>query len=143
MNRFLNIIGLLAFLSSCSNTQRCNELEEKIMNVCAETDSTYTIPLASLTDFEWDTLYVISGPTVDNEAGDFIGMDYEKTIPDNSRQYIFVENGKVVKEYSSYCTLNLSALPSYSIGYKYSSTSQIQVQKKEGEGTFTYKVTQL
>lgn len=126
---------------SCSNTEQCNEIELKIKEKCVKTDTVYSIPLASLTDFEWDTLYVISGPTVDNEAGDIIGMDdYKKIIPDNSRQYIFIKDNKIVKEYSSYCNLNLSKHPSYTMGHKYSSTSVIQVQKQESEGHFIYKI---
>jgi len=143
MIRLLTFIGLVSLLGSCSNTQKCNELEQKIMDICVKKDSTYTIPLASLTGFKWDTLYVISGPTVDNEAGDIIGMDYKKIIPDNSRQYIFIKNGKIVEEYTSYCSLNLSILPSYSMGHKYLSTSQIQVQKKEDEGHFIYRLEKV
>ncbi len=111
------------------------------MDLCIKEDSTYTIPLASLTDFEWDALYVISGPTVDNEAGDIIGRkDYKKIIPDNSRQYIFIKNNKIVQEYSSYCNLNLAKSPSHTMGHKYLNTSRIQVQKKESEGVFIYRV---
>lgn len=143
MNRFFTIIGLVSLLSSCSDAQKCNELERTVMDICVKTDSIYAITLGSLTDFEWDTLYVISGPTVDNEAGDIMGMDYKKIIPDNSRQYIFIKDGKIIEEYSSYCNLNLSIVPSYSMGHKYLSTSQIQVQKKEGEGHFVYRLEKV
>ena len=145
MIRLLTVIGLVALLSSCSNTQKCNELEQKIMDVCVKTDSTYTVTLCSLTDFEWDTLYVIGGPTVDNEAGDIIGMDdYKKIIPDGRRQYVFIKGNEIVKEYSSYCDLILpkSKLSSYT-GRKYSNTSQIQVQKKEDEGHFIYRLEEV
>ncbi|KAB1061473.1 hypothetical protein [Salibacter halophilus] len=141
MIKSLTVIGLLIFLSSCSNTQRCNELEQKIIDICVKKDSTYTIPLASLTNFEWDTLYVISGPTVDNEAGDIIGIDdYKKLIPDGSRQYIFIKRNKIVKEYSSYCSLNLSGKCLHKENCKYLDTSIIQVEKQEGEGHFIYRL---
>jgi len=112
----------------------------QIKGICVKTDTVYAIPLASLTDFEWDTLYVISGPTVDNEAGDIIGIDYKKIIPDNSRQYIFIKGNEIVKEYSSYCNINLSKHPSYTLGHKYSHSSIVNVEKKESEGRFIYRV---
>ena len=139
MIRFLSFIVVVHFYS-CSNTQKCNELEQRIMDICVKTDTTYTIPLASLTDFEWDTLYVISGPTVDNEAGDIMErIDYKKIIPDGSRQYIFIKGNKIMKEYSSFCNLNLST-PCTEYKCKYLNTSVIQVEKKEREGHFVYWV---
>ena len=140
MIRFLSIIAIVLFYS-CSNSQECNEVEKRIMDICVKTDSIYSVPLASLTDFEWDILYVISGPTVDNEAGDNIGRsDYKKIIPDNTQQYIFVKDDKVVKEYSSYCNCSLGELSTSISKNKYLNTSIIQVQKKESEGQFIYRV---
>lgn len=142
MIRLLSII-IIIFFSSCSNFQECNDIELKIKEICIKTDSVYIIPLASLTNFEWDVLYVIGGPTIDNEVEEFIGIGYKKTIQDNRRQYIFIKDNQIVKEYSSYCNLNLSKLPSYTIGKKYLNTSQIFVQKKETEEHFTYRVEEI
>ncbi len=142
MNRILTVIGLIVFLGSCS-TPECNEFEQKIMDICLKEDTTYIITLGSLTEFEWDTLYVIGGPTVDNEAGDIIGLEYKKLVPDDRRQYIFTKDRKIVKEYSSYCMLNLSVSTRYIDDCKYLSTSKIQVVKKKGEGHFVYWVERV
>ncbi len=142
MNRILTVIGLIVFLGSCS-TPECNEFEQKIMDICLKEDTTYIITLGSLTEFEWDTLYVIGGPTVDNEAGDIIGLEYKKLVPDDRRQYIFIKDRKIVKEYSSYCIFDLTLPPSYSMGYKYLNTSKIQVIKKKGEGDFIYRLKRV
>ncbi len=142
MIRILSVI-VIAFFVSCSNFQECNDIELKIKDICVESDTVYTIPLTSLTNFEWDTLYVIAGPTVDNEAGDIIGRkDYKKIIPDGRRQYILVKGNEIVKEYSSFCNLNLSTS---CIKYKcmYLNTSVIKVKKKEGEGHFIYRVEEV
>ena len=118
-------------------------MEEKLKVLCVKTDSVYTVSLASLTDFTWDNLYVIEGPTIDDEVEEFIGISYKKVVQDNRRQYIFIKGNEVVKEYSSYCDLNLSKHPSYTIGHKYSKTSLVLVQKNEGEGHFIYRVEEV
>lgn len=142
MIRILSII-VIAFFASCTNFQECNDIELKMKEICVDTDTVYTISLASITNFEWDTLYVIGGPTIDNEVEQFIKVSYKNVIQDNRRQYIFVKGNEIVKEYSSYCTLNLSKHPSYEIGHKYSNTSLVQVEKKEGEGHFIYRVEEV
>lgn len=143
MIRLLSVITVV-FFSSCSHTQKCNELEQKIMDICVQADSTYTISLVSLTDFEWDTLYVISGPTIDNEAGDVIEIkDYKKIIPDKSRQYVFVKDNKIVKEYTSYCNLNLSKTSSYTISHKYSNSASLKVKKIILEDQFIYNLEEI
>ena len=143
MIRMLSIIGLVLLFGSCSNFQDCNDIESKIKEKCVKTDSLYTIPLASLTTFDWDILYVIGGPTVDNEVEDFIGVSYKKVIPDNRRQYIFVKDREIVKEYSSYCNPNLLELPSYTSGTKYLNSSRIRVQKIKRSEHFVYKVKKV
>lgn len=140
MTRLLTVLGVIAFISSCSDFQKCNDIELKIKEICVETDSLYTIPLTSLTNFDWDVLYVVGGPTVDDEVEDFIGVSYKKVIQDNRRQYIFIKDGQIVKEYSSYCDINLLEFPSYTIGTKYVNTSRIQIQKKKGGEHFIYRI---
>lgn len=118
-------------------------MEQQLKAICVKPDSVYTISLASLTDFKWDLLYVIDGPTVDNEVEDLIGITYKEVIRDKRRQYIFIRGNQIVQEYSSYCDLNLSKHPSYTIGHKYVNTSLIRVQKREGEGHYIYRVEEV
>jgi hypothetical protein len=143
MIRILIFLGAITLLfSSCldSNFKECNDLELKIKGLCQTTDSIYMIPIASLTDFKWDELYVISGPTVDDEAEEIIGIDYKGIILDNRRQYIFIKDGKIIKEDCSFCDVTLSGKDQYSLGSKYLYNSVLRVKKKEGEGHFIYFV---
>jgi hypothetical protein len=140
MNEILKFLVLAFIFCSCDYCQECNNIESNIKGICVKTDSLYTISLSSLTSFEWDILYVIQGPTIDDEVDKFIGIRYNKVIQDNRRQYIYVKGNMIVKEYSSYCDFNLSAPQSYTLGHKYFSSTVIKVQKKEGEGHFIYRV---
>jgi len=151
---YCSILATIFYCSVCSivvffiyrsylSFQDCNDLELKIKEMCVETDSVYTTPLASLTSFEWEVLYVISGPTVDNEVEELIGISYEEVIQDGERQYIFINDDQIVKEYSSHCDINLSKHPAYAIGQKYSNTSLIQVEKKKIKGEVYYQVEEI
>lgn len=143
MNKIFATILIALVFCSCSDFQECNYMELKLKEACVETDSIYTVSLASFTDFKWDALYVIEGPTIDNEVEEFIGISYKKVIQDSRRQYIFVLKNQIVEEYSSYCNLNLSKHPSYTIGHKYLYSSLIRIQKKKSENHFIYKIEEV
>src|SRR6218665_3409041 len=72
-----------------------------------------------------------------------IGISYEEVIQDGERQYIFINDDQIVKEYSSHCDINLSKHPAYAIGQKYSNTSLIQVEKKKIKGEVYYQVEEI
>jgi len=141
MNKYFYSIVVFIFLSSCNTTiPKCNKIELQIKEICTDVDTSYYISLDSLTNFEWDNLYVIGGPTVDNEVEEFIGISYKKVIQDNKRQFIFTKNQKIIKEYSSYCDLNLIQHQTHMIGTIFHNTSVIQVQKKQRGEHFIYYV---
>lgn len=143
MNKIFTTIFTALVFSSCSDFQECNYIELKLKDACVKTDSIYTVSLASFTDFKWEALYVVEGPTIDDEVEEFIGISYKKVIHDNRRQYIFVLKNQIVEEYSSYCNLNLSKHPSCTIGHKYLYSSLVRIQKKKSEKHFIYKIEEV
>ena len=82
---------------------KCAPIELELKRSVVETDTVYSIPLNSLTDFEWTEIYVISGPKFPQEVEEITGINYKKIIKDNSRQLIFTKKNEIVKEYSSFC----------------------------------------
>lgn len=122
------IITVLVF-SSCS-LNNCAPLEMELQKLVIQGDSIYIIPLNSLIDFEWTELYIISGPRMEGEVQEITGVEYKKIIKDNTHQLMFIDNSRIVKEYSSSCR-------SFSWGWlmcsgfdKFTNSSDVRVRKR-------------
>lgn len=130
----ISIISILLIFASCS-LRECSPIERKIKDICVQADTIYAIPLNSLTDFDWEELYIMSGPRFPDEVEEVIGVKYEKIIPDNCYRFIFLNNNKIVNEYSSSCNgIDLDTFwkrKEYT-KYYYSSTVYIKTILDEG-----------
>ncbi len=116
---------------------------------CVEVDSVYSFSLGSLTDFEWDELYVIGGESFPIEVEEIIGVEYDtdRVIQSHEHQYIFMRNGDIVKELRSSCGgigFNIRQTKGLSYG-KYTSSTIVSMKKKEREESegFYYKVVEI
>ncbi len=139
---FYIVLVVLAFhsygLFNVSNVFReCSDFELSMKDKCVEVDSVYSFSLGSLTDFEWDELYVIRGPKFPIEVERRISVEYDKVIQDNYHQYIFIRNENIVKELRSSCSFGLR------FGGKYTSSTIVSMKKKESEGIMRYRVVEV
>src|SRR5690554_4511060 len=100
--RGISFIIILLSFSSCS-WDKCSPIELEMQKLVVEVDSVYSIPINTLTNFEWTELYVISGPRFPQEVKEITGLEYNKVIQDDRRQLIFIKENKIIKEYSSSC----------------------------------------
>jgi len=136
LNTVGELTGVRPHLNILSNIlnpvfgDKCAPIELELQKLVVEADSVYTIPLNSLTDFEWTELYVISGPRMEGEIEEITGIEYEKIISDDRHQLIFIKYGKIVKGYSSACR-NFSWGWLLSTDFdKFSNSSDIRVRKR-------------
>ncbi|MGQ3133721.1 MAG: hypothetical protein ACT6RE_17135 [Flavobacteriales bacterium] len=126
------VVGILSFLACGA---QCVPMEKKIMQICEETDSVYVIPLRDVTDFKWSDLYIVSGPSFPEEVKEYIGLDYNTVIQDDHKQYIFIYEDQIVKEFSSTCmNVDLHPLNKGKSYVKLYWNDSIQVQKRLNEG---------
>ena len=127
-------------LFSCSD---CNDFERKLQGVCVDNDTQYSVGLNTLTDFQWDQLYVVVGPRFPSEVQEIIGVSYTNLIKDGHYNYIFLNEGKIVEEYSSSCnnmsySHDLTKLQGY---VEYNPDDNIKITKKgEGQGDTFYLI---
>jgi hypothetical protein len=125
----ISVIILISF-TSCCLVDRCSPLEIKLKEICVKADTIYCFPLNSLLDFEWEELYIISGPRFPDEIEEIIGIKYNKVIPDNYRQYIYLKNGKLIKEYRTSCRY-INLMMYNENGYTmYNSSSVINIETR-------------
>lgn len=142
MNKFLKMIkkivgivffGLVVFIYSyyISNplSNNCNDFEKKVLKICVQIDTLYSIPLDFIDSSEWEYLYIIEGPKFQNEITKIIGLPYQKTIPDSDRVYFFVKNAKIIKIYEHSC-LRLYTSSSSTIG-KYTKQDSLRIKKTQ------------
>src|SRR5690554_903131 len=128
--RGISFIIILLSFSSCS-WDKCSPIELEMQKLVVEVDSVYSIPLNSLTNFEWTELYVISGPRFPQEVKEITGLEYKEVIKDNSRQIIFIKNNNIIKEYSTSCrNFGWGRLKSKHEGVKLLNSSKIRVRKR-------------
>ena len=107
-NTFLLLLTFFA-LMGCSNEN--NKLLEKLEAAVKKEPGKagYTVvQLASITDFEWDTLYYFAGQVSPEEVEDQIGIKWDGgKIPGGYDRLIFVNNNQVV----SYVDYKLEEFP--------------------------------
>lgn len=138
--KVISVIPLcLIFLTAC-NGRKCAPIEKKIMQICETTDSVYVIPLQNVADFEWAELYIVSGPSFPEEVKEYTGLNYKALIPDDQRQYIFISENKIVKEFSSTCmNIDLHPLHKDKSYVKFFRGDSIQMQKRFNENRPYYE----
>lgn len=145
MKMIMSVISLLVLwsASSCSDDTYCASIEREIMDRCVKADSVYSIKLNTLTQFDWDTVYVIRGLSFPEEVEGVIGLKYDKVIQDDHTQYIFTKDRKIVKEFTSEC-LSRRILVGETRGIvKYPNAATVQIKKQINEGGEYYKFVGL
>lgn len=99
--RSLLIVALVVF--SCSDREKCIAEEVQICEFSSRLNEPNKLNLSEAFNFEWDELYVVTGPRFSDDVSQMIGQDYKGTIPDDARQYIFINNGTIVRDEQSSC----------------------------------------
>lgn len=93
------LVVLLFF--SCQ--EKCITEEAKICELSSGSAGSSKLNLSEVFNFEWDELYVVTGPRFPDDVSEMIGHNYEGTIPDDIRQYIFFNNGIMIRDEPSRC----------------------------------------
>lgn len=99
--RSLLFAALIVF--SCSDRENCITEETQICNFSPGLTKLNKLNLSDVFNFEWDELYIVTGPRFPDDVSQMIGRDYKGTIPDDTRQYIFINNGTIVRDEQSSC----------------------------------------
>jgi hypothetical protein len=137
MTRRSDVIWLFITLlvTAGCNDRVCTDGEEQIMNASSKSNDPHQVKLSSVFPFEWDELYVVSGPRFPDEVKELTGLDYKEMIPDDARQYIFVNDGLIVRDEQSRCTCleYLSMTGSAVTKYAYNSSIAVSCKDVEGE----------
>lgn len=97
---------LFCFFSCFGNQGDCKK-EMLLLNGLKSHDSLLFFQAKELSNLAWDSLFVISGPTFDDEVERIIGVNYNKIIEDGEFRYIFTKDKAIVTEFSTHCALNL------------------------------------
>ncbi|MFD2246297.1 hypothetical protein, partial [Pontibacter ruber] len=97
MKNFI-LFAVLLILASCSGGNR--QLREKIMDAVTSEKATaagyQVIPLATMTDFEWEKLYFFDEGTDNDFINNEIGFKWDgSTVPGQHRRLLFVNKGQV------------------------------------------------
>ena len=138
----LLLLLLSIFNLSCSLIFECNNIDEEIKHICKKPDIIYSVPASNLVEFDWDYLYIITGPREPSEVEEITETNYYKRIEDNSYCYIFIKDSKVTKQYLSYCRdMDISNKLTKGRGYvKYSPKQTIYVKKIGTDDVSTYRL---
>ena len=143
MKKIFLVFLIYLLTPSCSLFVECNPIDRKFKMVCKNNNLNYSILLSDVTDFDWDFFYIIVGPRFPSEVEEIIGMNYDKLIDDNSSNYFFVKDNKIVKEYISRCgdislDLNLTNEQGFA---KFHKNQLIYIKKNEIDGITSYRIT--
>ncbi len=137
-------MALLMFVcvNSCSDDTYCASLEREIVDRCINVDSVYSIKLASLTQFDWDTVYVIAGPRFPEEVSEITGLDYDEVLQDDHNLYLFIKDGKIAEELISSCRYRRMLIDdTHGTGFvTYPNSAIVQIKKQINEGGEYYKL---
>ncbi len=106
MKSFLIALFVIALFGCFEQEDFCKE-EKGLIRFLEPIDSVAYFRVKDLVFFTWDTLFVVSGPTIDNEVQSIIGVNYDKVIKDGEVNYYFMREGSIILDFSTYCTLNL------------------------------------
>jgi hypothetical protein len=90
-------------LISCGLQGDCLQEESLIVTTASHSSGEEKIELSNFFKFDWDELYVVVGPRFPEDVTNMIGVSYPGTIPDDTRQYIFLKAGQIVRDQSSTC----------------------------------------
>jgi hypothetical protein len=131
--------------SSCAQQEKCLTEEVRICNLSSSSAAgSNEIKLSEVFNFKWDELYIVTGPRLPDDISQMIGRDYEGIIPDDSRQYIFVENGVIVRDARSSCPCLDYFDETHKSGFvKYTRSSSISILCKTIEGEVICTVQSL
>jgi len=148
INFYIVLIALTLHSCNFFNVFReCNDFELSMKDKCVEVDSVYSFSLGSLTDFEWDELYVIGGESFPIEVEEIIGVEYDtdRVIQSHEHQYIFMRNGDIVKELRSSCrSFGFRGRHTEGVYFgKYTSSTIVSMKKEESEGIMRYRVVEV
>lgn len=140
MKYFIWIIVTLS-LYSCSMTTECDSISKKIKEMSKGTGKFYSIPASSLVEFDWDYFYLVEGPKHPSEIEIITGAEYSQMIDDTSSVYLFVKNGKIIKQFMCHSHINVDLRLFDGKGFiKYHNTQQIRVEKNEVNGIVSYRI---
>src|SRR5688500_17392090 len=120
---------------SCTDQEKCIAEESQICDSSSRSSGPNKLNLSEAFNFEWDELYIVTGPRFPDDVSQMIGQDYERTIPDDTRQYIFVDNGTIVRDEQSRChCLDYFKETSKTGFVKYTRDSSVSILCKSIEG---------
>lgn len=136
-----SILIIIFFQIGCTFWDGCSAFEQGLKDICKEKNIFYSVALSEVTDFEWDSLYVISGPRFPDEVEEIINCKYGDMVQDDCRQYIFLKNGLIVNEFSSQCrSFSFIGLMDGKGYAQFGNSSKIKVKKWNDEDVFYYQV---
>lgn len=103
------LLTTITFLScSDSNNTLLENLQTAVEEEKMGEEGYNVVDLASLTDFEWDTLYFFQASEDKRAISDAVGFKWEgATVPQLNRRLLFVKDGQVV----SYTDYNYTEFP--------------------------------
>lgn len=121
----------LFFVSGCNIlSQSCSEFEQSLKNVCQIDDTTYAININQLTNIDFDTLYIFEEQWFPDEVEQIIGAKYEKVLPDDGRQFVFMKNKKIIKQFHSECSIDFS-IDQYKGYLKINGKEKLYIKRRE------------
>jgi hypothetical protein len=138
-----NIVGivfiLVLLMVNCTN-KKCTSEEKQMMNNSSGETGFHQVKLSLIFPFEWDELYVVSGPRFPDEVTELTGVNYDNMIPDDTRQYIFVNDGIVTRDQRSGCKCLEYSETSGNAVTRYTYNSSVAISCKDVEGELICRV---
>ena len=92
--------------NNCNNNLKyCDIITHSLKEQCSAEKDECVVSFKEAFDLNWNTLYIFDSMLYPEEVSKTLGVKYNGNIvPEGKSLFIFIENGKIVKEQISQCS---------------------------------------